>query len=66
MDEIIQILMRRDNISKNEARNLVERCQAEIDDALCHMNGIYATYDTVTDIIESILGLEPDYLIYFI
>ena len=58
--------MRRDNISKNEAQNLVERCQAEIDDVLCHMNGIYATYDTVTDIIESVLGLEPDYLIYFI
>ena len=58
--------MRRDGISESEARNLVERCQDEINDVLSHMSGIYATYDTVTDIIESVLGLEPDYLMYFI
>lgn len=58
--------MRRDGITENEARNLIEECQAEIDDVLSHMNGVYATYDTVTDIIASYLSLEPDYLIYFI
>lgn len=60
--ELASLLVKRDGISKNEAYNLIEDCQAEIDDALTYV----ASYDTVTDIIADYLGLEPDYLDLFI
>ena len=49
-------------ISKNEAYNIIEDCQAEIDDVLSYGG----SYDTVMDIIQDYLGLEPDYLDLFI
>lgn len=64
MDEIIQILMRRDGITENEARNIVEECRAQIQDVLAHgdIYSSYSLYDEVTDIMACSLGLEPDYL----
>jgi len=61
MQEIINILMRRDGISEEEAWNLVNECREEIEEAIAR--GDYIETD---DIIASYLGLEPDYIINII
>lgn len=68
MDEIIKILMRRDGITENEARNLIEGCREKIQDALAnnYLYSYYSLYDEVSDIIADWLGLEPDYLEYLL
>lgn len=58
MRELIELIMRRDGISFNEAANIVEECQREITTAI----EWGASYDEVTDILADYLGLEPDYL----
>lgn len=60
IDDIVSLLMRRDGISENEAWHLVKECREELDFLLA--NSDYAPYEEATDIIGSILGLEPDYL----
>lgn len=60
MNEIIKLLMRRDGIDQQEAREMYEDCKAEIYDAL---EG--TSYLEPDEILASELGLEPDYLIYF-
>lgn len=62
MNEIVEILMRRDGISENEAWNCVEECQNEINDII--MWG--GTLDQIEDVIADYLGLEPDYLDCFL
>lgn len=57
MRKIINILMRRDDISENEARNLVENCMLEIHEAIAA-----GRYMEAEDIFMDWLGLEPDYL----
>ena len=57
MNEIINILMRRDGISENEARNLVEECREEIETAIAG-----GRYMEAEDIIMEYLQLEPDYI----
>lgn len=57
MNEIVNILMRRDGISENEARNLVEDCMLEIHEAIAA-----GRYIEAEDIFMDWLGLEPDYL----
>ena len=57
MQEIIDILMRRDSITRNEAQNLIDECIDEIFD--CFYTG---DYQACEDIVASYLGLEPDYL----
>ena len=57
MREIINILMRRDGISENEARNLIEDCMLEIHEAIAA-----GRYIEAEDIFMSEIGLEPDYL----
>lgn len=62
MREIIEILMRRDGISRLEAENIVGQCRNEIYEAITNN----ASYDDITNIIEDFLGLEPDYLDFLI
>lgn len=57
MNEIVEILMRRDGISRLEAENLVEECKEEVWDAAARGN-----YQECEDIIALYLGLELDYL----
>lgn len=57
MREIVNILMRRDGISENEARNLIEDCMLEIHEAIAA-----GRYMEAEDIFMDWLGLEPDYL----
>lgn len=58
MREIVNILMRRDGISENEARNLIEDCMLEIHEAIAA-----GRYMEAEDIFMQEIGLEPDYLI---
>lgn len=58
MSEIIAILMRRDGMTRQDAKDLVRQTLDEIDDAISCGCG----YDYITDIVEYNLGLEPDYL----
>lgn len=57
MEKIIQILMKRDGISKSEAIELAIACKIEILDALAA-----GCSDDAEDIIADYLGLEPDYI----
>lgn len=57
MNEIVEIIMRRDGISRLEAENLVEECKEELWNAAAR-----GSYQECEDIIASYLGLEPDYL----
>ena len=61
MNEIVTILVRRDGISPVEAENLVEECKEEILEAALRGN-----YEECEDILALYLGLEPDYLMYFL
>lgn len=58
MQEIINILVGRDGMSIEEAKDLIRECRSEIFD-LVSRGG---SYDEATEIIEDYLGLEPDYL----
>jgi hypothetical protein len=62
MNGLVELLCRRDNISKNEAWSIVEETQADIMEAI--YNG--EDYEEVVSILEYDLGLEPDYLTLFL
>ena len=62
MNKIINILMRRDGLSYEEAKNLFLETQEEIDIALREGRSL----EDVEYIIEDYLGLEPDYIFNFI
>ena len=61
LDELAEMLAKRDNISYNEARSIVRDCAAEME--LAFMNG---SLDEAEEILASSLSLEPDYLDLFI
>lgn len=57
MEEIIEILMRRDGISEIEAYAVVEECIADLRDAIRRGTDLV----DCEEIIAYHLGLEPDY-----
>lgn len=57
MEKVVDILMRRDNLTKQEAQNLISQVKNDISDAICS-----GDYDLVEDIMYSDLGLEMDYI----
>lgn len=57
-NRVVQILMDRDEITEKEAEALLDECRAELD---AYFNGARDYYDA-DEIIEDILGLEPDYI----
>lgn len=59
VQEIAEILMRRDGISYNEAMDMVEKCQDELE-ILVQGGG---SIDDAEDCVAYWLGLEPDYLV---
>lgn len=61
-NEIISILMRRDNMTREEAIRTIEETRDEI--AYAIENG--AGLDEIEDILADYLMLEPDYLIEFL
>lgn len=62
MKEIIQILMRRDGMTYDEARRYLKEVREEIADAIENQ----ASLEEIEDIVMDELALEPDYLIYFL
>ena len=57
MEEVIRLIMRRDEISYEEAKEAVDECVEEMWDAVIHNR-----FQEVEDILASELGLEPDYI----
>ncbi len=57
VEDIINLISRRDNISYLEAMNIVNECMEEMEDAV-----LSAHWQEAEDILASYLGLEPDYL----
>ena len=62
MEVIVSILMRRDHMTREDAIDLFLQTEEEINEAISEG----ASYDDVQDILEYNLGLEPDYLDYFL
>lgn len=56
-NNLIELLMRRDHISRKEATEMLFTCREDINRAVEEGN-----YYEVDDIIMDDLGLEPDYL----
>lgn len=61
MNTIINILMRRDGVSREEAKEMYLECRSELMDAIAGTNCL-----DPEEVLASELGLEPDYFIYFI
>ena len=57
VEDIIQLISRRNNISYIEAMNVVNECMEEMENAITMGN-----WQEAEDILASYLGLEPDYL----
>lgn len=57
MNRVVEILMKRDNISKSEAEALVERTREEIEEYCAQ-----GLYDVAEEAIYENLGLESDYV----
>ena len=58
IEDIIVLLMRRDDISYNEAAHMVNECREE----LKYIASASNSYDDAADCIGFWLGLEPDYM----
>ena len=54
MNRVVEILMKRDGMSQEEAEQLIEDTRAELLDSTNVLDA--------DEIIESNLGLEPDYI----
>lgn len=61
-EAIVNILMRRDGLSRLNAEDIVDECQYEITDAIDEG----ASIEELEDIIDDYLSLEPDYLETFL
>ena len=57
VNDIINLIARRDNISELEAMNVVNDCMEEMEGAIMRGN-----WQEAEDIVASYLSLEPDYL----
>lgn len=57
MNKVVKILMERDGLSREDAYDLIKDVRAEMQDAIA-----CGDYDLAEEIMESDLGLEPDYI----
>lgn len=64
IEDIVALIAKRDNISMNEALILVECCRAEIDYVLSEEGEEIddIMYEEICNIVQSWLGLEPDFI----
>ena len=58
LNNIVKILMSRDNLTQSEAENVFKNAQRDINDVLEHGGD----YEDVEDIMYCQLGLEMDYI----
>lgn len=61
MNEIIEILMNRDGVSYEEAKEMYLNCKAELEDAIMGTSIL-----DPEEVLMSELGLEMDYIFCFI
>lgn len=61
MEKIIEILMRRDGVSYEEAKEMYMNCKSELMDALAGTSCL-----DPEEVLQYELGLEPDYIFEFI
>ena len=61
MNEIIRILMERDELTYEEAKEAYEDCKSELMDAFEGTSCL-----SPEDVLQELLGLEPDYIFDFI
>lgn len=61
MNEIIRILMRRDDVTYDEAKEMYLDCKSELMDAIAGTSCL-----DPEEVLASELGLEPDYILNFI
>ena len=61
MEKIIDILMKRDGITYDEAREMYDNCYAELMDAIDGTSCL-----TPEEVLMGELGLEMDYILDFI
>lgn len=61
--DIVDIIIKRDGVSLEEAQELVDITQDDVDDLV--LRGSY-DLDAIEEIIKDNLGLEPDYVMDFI
>ena len=61
-NDIVNILVRRDGITRGEAFEIIADCKDEIDNIIADGG----TLDELENTIEFWLGLEPDYLDLFL
>jgi hypothetical protein len=64
-EAIVEILIRRDNMSKDDAQKLVAEFEAELKE-LSERDDCIAAYAEVEDLFTDYFGLEPDYLFSFL
>ena len=62
IDDVISLLMRRDRINENEARNAIYECQMELNELMRGDTMNFGVYDEAANILADYLSLEPDYL----
>ena len=62
VEEIAQLIARRDNISIEEARDTVRQCQSELD-MIVSAGG---SLDDAEECVAYWLGLEPEYVEYLL
>lgn len=65
LHELAQMIARRDNISFNEASTLVNDTQYELVKVIEGCTG-EMLYEYAVDVLEDMLGIEPDYLELFL
>ena len=61
MEKIIEILMRRDGVTYEEAKEMYMNCKSELMDALAGTSCL-----DPEEVLQYELGLEPDYIFEFI
>lgn len=61
VEDIVELIMKRDRIDEYEAQRLVDGCIAELDELMATSDG-YGLYDEAADIVAEYLNLEPDFL----
>ena len=65
-EEIVKILMRRDEITQGEAEDIVNECQWVINDILDSELSDFERMEEIEFAINDYLGLEPDYIFAFL
>lgn len=58
MTDIVKILMERDNMSQEDAEDLLNEAKDEAQEVLENDGGL----DEIEDILKDYFGLEPDYI----